>query len=1252
MASPSHSSKSGNVNFKILSLNVRGLYHSKKKRRALFRQFHRNKYDIICVQEAHLTRADSRMLSREWGSAFHMAEGSHRSKGLLTLFGKNFTEPHFSVVKESDRCLISKIKFDDSEFFVVNVYAPCVPAEKPLFFNDIASNISDLQLNDDSNLILLGDFNTVFNKELDNIAGIPHSDGIINTFRNLINTSLLVDIWRESHGIKKEYTWCKHNPHFIARRLDYIFVSERLVPFSKDPSILQLGFSDHKAVFVNIDFSSFKRGPSSFKFNTSLLHEKVLVDKISSEIDRIKHLDMDPHLKWEYIKASIKDIGCRFGRHLAHTKRKNKQNFERQINELESHIALFPNDIKALKVQCELKQKLELMAIKEAEGARIRSGQKWAQEGEKCTKYFLNLEKQRSNSNTIFSLIDSTGATLSNPCDILEFIKTHYENIYTNYDNNLNSSADHFAFNNEDIDFLDDTDHHVLNKELTESELLGALKSSNNKSAPGNDGLPAEIYKFFWNSLKEPLLECFKHSFRIGTLCSSQTMGVICLHHKGKGLPRELVGNWRPISLTNFDYKLLAKALAIRLNSCIFKCVGEDQYAFIKGRQIGSLLREIDDMLTFGKTKIPEGIILSLDYAKAFDTLSVAAIMKALKYFGFNDNFLRWIEILLTDRKSCVRNGGYLSEFFHMNRGVRQGCPISPLLFILTLELLARDIRKNAAIKGIKFDDFGNPVKIKMYADDATVFLRDMIDFREVLSRIKMFSNFSGLCLNKSKSAAMRISNVNFDNNIRNGIKFYNRIKILGVIFSNECSASDIAENFDSKIDQLKRLCSLWGKRSLTVMGRITILKSFGISLFIYLMQSIGISDETLKKINLIIHRFIWDPTAEQGKKVTEKVKRVVISKKYEHGGLNMIDITKLQNSFLLKWADMLLDPLERVWKHIPIMAFKKVGGLSAFRSNVASKDFKGLELIKHAFWRRVLKTWLDHKNVNTDFTNNDVHINDPIFNNRFVTFKNQTLFKLRCINKSIIFIKDFFIQGEIMSYDNFNSLFGSSADTMLTYNTLFNAIKRHEVTLLRQFQDPVASGVTQMVFRDLQIGKISRKVFYELISDTTSESVREEWRVVYNINENDADIWCMAHECCKEVVLLDLHWRILHNIYATGVLRKKMKKVTDDKCAFCGELDTLIHFFVSCEISRVVWSEAVKLISCLCGKRISLSEKVKIFGLLKSDTTFNNDLRLYINHVILVCKRTISKFKYEKKGNIKLMFENQIRYRGLDSFS
>ena len=96
---------------------------------------------------------------------------------------------------------------------------------------------------------------------------------------------LLNDIWRLMKGKKREFTWSKKNP-FIARRLDYILTSEDLIPFCKNCHILELGFSDHKAVALNIDFSSFQRGPSYYKFNVSLLHDEMLVKEIISEIER------------------------------------------------------------------------------------------------------------------------------------------------------------------------------------------------------------------------------------------------------------------------------------------------------------------------------------------------------------------------------------------------------------------------------------------------------------------------------------------------------------------------------------------------------------------------------------------------------------------------------------------------------------------------------------------------------------------------------------------------------------------------------------------------------------------------------------------------------------------------------------------------------------------------------------------------------------------------------------------------------
>ena len=248
-------------------------------------------------------------------------------------------------------------------------------------------------------------------------------------------------------------------------------------------------------------------------------------------------------------------------------------------------------------------------------------------------------------------------------------------------------------------------------------------------------------------------------------------------------------------------------------------------------------------------------------------------------------------------------------------------------------------------------------------------------------------------------------------------------------------------ENYDKKNEQLERLCTLWGKRYLTIIGRITILKSFGISLFIYLMQSIGISEEYLKKINLIMYRFIWSPNAQKGKKVTEKIKRETLTKEFRLGGLNMIDLFKLQDSFLITWADRLFDSSDSSGKDIALIFFENVGGLAAFMSDLESKDFKGLNLITNSFWRKVLKTWLNYKNSEYNKPSRSPNINEPVFNNSNITYKNQILFNAKCTRLNLVYINDFLVNGDIVPFVDFNLIFKNTADSLLVYNTIHNGL-------------------------------------------------------------------------------------------------------------------------------------------------------------------------------------------------------------------
>ena len=357
-------------------------------------------------------------------------------------------------------------------------------------------------------------------------------------------------------------------------------------------------------------------------------------------------------------------------------------------------------------------------------------------------------------------------------------------------------------------------------------------------------------------------------------------------------------------------------------------------------------------------------------------------------------------------------------------------------------------------------------------------------------------------------------------------------------------------------------------------------------------MQSIGINDEYIKKLNSIMYRFIWNPHAKSGKKVTEKVRREVMNKHYEQGGMNMIDIKKFQDSFLLKWADRLFEHSNNSWKDIPFIYYNKVGGISAFMSDMVSSDFKGLDLIGNKFWTKILSTWLDYKNSEKDKQKTFPNINDPMFNNSLIKFRNNVLFNQKCIALKMTYIKDYFRHDNIIAFRDFNVIYNQNADSQLTYNLIYNALLRFESTFQDQLMRGVQNESPNCFFKNIEVGEICRKVFYEVIKDNTTESVRNDWLIAYHLKEHDPDIWSVASDCCSETKLLELQWKILHGLYPTGTLLRKMKIRNSEQCLFCDGIDNLVHFFVSCHVANDVWTEAEKIISTKCGKKITLTER------------------------------------------------------------
>ena len=250
-------------------------------------------------------------------------------------------------------------------------------------------------------------------------------------------------------------------------------------------------------------------------------------------------------------------------------------------------------------------------------------------------------------------------------------------------------------------------------------KLFTALKGLQTGKSPGSDGLPIEFYSAFWDLLCDPLLSVLNDCFRVGSLCASQRKALLRLIYEKDD--KCLGKNWWPISLLNCDYKLVLKIITDRLKQVMPSIVHFDQTCSVVGRSIFSNLHLIRDTLDMINKTDETGILVTLDQMKAFDGVDHDFLMRVLAKFGFGPSFCRWVSIFYLNVFSRIIFNGKLSAPVFLERGVRQGCPLHPLLYVLTSEALANQIRKNSAIEGFLLPGTGDlQFKIPQYADDAT----------------------------------------------------------------------------------------------------------------------------------------------------------------------------------------------------------------------------------------------------------------------------------------------------------------------------------------------------------------------------------------------------------------------------------------------------------------------------------------------------------------------------------------------------
>ena len=238
---------------------------------------------------------------------------------------------------------------------------------------------------------------------------------------------------------------------------------------------------------------------------------------------------------------------------------------------------------------------------------------------------------------------------------------------------------------------------------------------ANNKS-PGSDGFTAEFFfLMFWKKLGHFVIISINHGYDTGELSLTQKQGVItCIPKDGK--PRQYLKNWRPISLLNVVFIIASSCVWMRLKTCIHKLLSSDQNGFVPGRYIGENTRLVYDIMQFADENDIPGVILMIDFEKAFDIVSWYFIDKTLELFNFGESFRKWVKLFLNKSNSAVCQAGVISTFFPLHRGCRQGDPISSFLFLLCAEILAIRIKGNKNVRGITINDIEHIMS--QYADD------------------------------------------------------------------------------------------------------------------------------------------------------------------------------------------------------------------------------------------------------------------------------------------------------------------------------------------------------------------------------------------------------------------------------------------------------------------------------------------------------------------------------------------------------
>ena len=642
----------------------------------------------------------------------------------------------------------------------------------------------------------------------------------------------------------------------------------------------------------------------------------------------------------------------------------------------------------------------------------------------------------------------------------------------------------------------------------------------------------------------------------------------------------------------------MAFVLANRMQNVMGSIVNEDQTAYIKGRYMGCNIRQMSDIIDFYDMHEKSGLLLMLDFKKAFDSLEWNFLLKTLVFFNFGPSFIRWIKTIYKLPEACVKNNGYISDNFTIHRGIRQGCPVSALIFILCVEVLGLKVRQHPKLLGFDLGNKDKPVKVIQYADDGVLFLNNKDELCNALNLLDKFGKVAGTVLNNSKCEGLWLGK---DKQQQNGCKIFglkwpNQIKCLGIYMGHNKELNNI-RNWVEKINDVESLLMRWKKRDLTLFGKVLIIKSFAISKLILAASLLPIPENCVKEINKILFNFLW------GSK--DKVKRIKVIKKVKDGGLGMIDVQSLFDSLKSGWVKRIMcaNPNKSGWAQLPRYFLQKFFECD-FKLNMNFDESIIFNELKktHPFYKEVLLCYNKVYVTTEEEFKNDIY-NQPLWGNKFINVKvrtkNKVLFLQNWIRSGINYVNDLrFVDG------------------CLDENFLFQKVtaKNNILIEIMMMKNVLLPYKTLL----LDIGNVNKKTYtipyentkemYNRLTDVKVESVINMSNYLQPYcNSESIEEKCVFQSKLinqNENKLKEFNYKLINGILPCNVNLMRWRKLNTGKCDVCDESQTIEHLLFDCKYVKGHW----KYVEQALNVRLSFCN---IICGIQTDSISNNTITL-----------------------------------------